>query len=331
MKANVLFLIVWLGLLLFVAVGCMVRETAVTPTGTAVLIVESVDTPTQSPTPQPTATSQPTAVPTSTPLPTSTNTPASIPTDTSISTPISTAKPEIKVVSTIVSSMGEWVATVEEINTGSQLTRTLKVTNSLEQLEWIADTVSGEPMFVHRPFPFSWSQDEQTFYFTHFDFGDGCSALGNGIDMYRLHLMTGVVEEIVSEGYWFAFSPDEKRLAYLSHDRGLVIRDLTSNNEIETQFSVKSENEWVDMIGLMWSPDGNSILTIAGFEICLDGRYSLIRVDTTTLEQTVLIDKRGSLDQIISWPETARALLKLDYEEFAWVNTTTGELTPAEE
>jgi hypothetical protein len=336
MKAKVLFLIVWLGLLLFVGVGCSVGETAVTPTGTAVLIVESVDTHTPSPTTQPTVTSQPTAVPTSTPQPTATITLTPIPTDTATPSPTGTVTPsptpEIQIAATLVSPQGNWVATLEEIDAGSQTTRTLKVTNSSEQIEWIAETASGESFYLSNPYPFSWSQNEQVFYFTHLGFGDGCQAYGNGSDMHRLNLMTGEVEEVASGGYWFALSPDENRLAYLSYKRGLVVHYLESDSETELQFNLGPEPEFWDVIDLMWSPDSNQILTIAVFDICFgpNSTYSLIRVDVNTLEQFVLVDGLKSLNRIIEWPEPEKALLELENQQFAWVNIATGELTPAE-
>jgi hypothetical protein len=233
---------------------------------------------------------------------------------------------------TSVSPQGNWVAISEEISSGSQITRILKVKNTSEQLEWVASTTRGGPMDITTPYPFSWSRDEQFFYFTHRGISDACQVYGNGHNMHRLNLLTGVTEEIVQKGYWFALSPDEKQLAYLSYSGELVIHDLGSNHELEVQFAIGAENERVDMQDLMWSPDSNNILTIAAFNICVsDSTYSLIRVNTNTLEQVILIDKRNSLYGIVSWPELEKALLELDDEEFAWVNTTTGELTPVEE
>ena len=320
--AKVLFLTVLLGLLLFV--GCAVTETAVVPTGTAVLTVESVDTPT----PQPTATTQPTAVPTSTSLPTATNTPTSTPTHT----PLPTPTPTVRIDATLVSPSGEWRAVVEIIRSNSVRTTTIKATKTDESLEWIIESIIGDAMLVSEPHPLGWSKDEQYLYFTHSSSGDGCMPGGNGSDFHQFDLINGTKQEITAEGYWYAVSPDGTKFAFLSRERGLVMHNLESGEEVEAQFDIEPLYPSLFMSDLVWSPNSNALLVTAFINVCevVFPTFSLILVDTKTFEQTTLIHENDDLPRINIWTEPERALLNFQ-NELMWINIVTGELTPAEE
>ena len=327
MAVKVFVMIVSLLLLLLVIVGCTVAETAVMPTATAVLIVESVNTPT----PQPTATSQPTAVPTSTSLPAATNTATVVATDTA--TPI--PSPSVEIYATLISPSENWLAVAERFNDDSTITDMLRVISTNGEDEWVVEVHSGDRM-AGIPYPFSWSHGEEVLYFTHKGFLDGCTGFGNGTGMYRADIATGIVEAVVTDkSYWFAISPDETYLAYLAHKRGLILHNLVSSHDIEVPLNVESQHEIINLVirDLLWSPDSDAILTIASINLCagLGKTHSVIRVDINTLEQTILINEFETIANIVEWPESKRALVELEQNNFVWVNTITGELTPVEE
>jgi hypothetical protein len=332
MKVKVLFLIVWLGLLLFVIVGCTVGETAIMPTGTAVLIVESVDTAT----PQPTATSQPTAGPTSTPLPTATIALTPMPTDTVTPSPT----PTTWIVVTSVSPDGNWVATSSQgvLEDTQQLSAVLQV-NSTDQ-KWIADIVTERNSWggLDKPIPLSWTTDGQFLFFTYLTPSDGCVLPGNGWHVYRLNLTTGLVEEITTNsGYWYAPSPNGQYLAYTSHiwpGSRIVLLDIESRTEQEIHLALESIHPDISYNSLMWSPENNALLVTADVGECASQTplYFLIHINLDTLDQTILFDQQvGNVYRMIEWPEPEKALLQLSRGELVWVNTLTGELTPAEE
>ena len=340
MIAKVLFPIVLLGLLFFV--GCTVGETAVSPTATAVLIVESVDTPIPSPTPTatlaPSATSQPSATTTFTPSPTVTNTRTPIPTNTATPTP--TATSSIRIVTTSVSPQGNWIAeTLQGYFEGSEEESSLIHVSSNEQ-KWIADTpTEGYGLVgILPPVPLSWSNDEKFFFFTYRAGGDGCFPSGNGAGVFRLNLITGEVEEIPTDsGYWYAPSADGLHLAYTFREsnqlQGIRLFDMESSIQQEIQLDFQSLHENVTLAYVVWSPDNNALLVIAVVDLCFtfEPTFSLIHIDLETGKQTTLIDEHEGLHQIVEWPDADRALLELIDRRIMWVNTLTGELTPAEE
>ena len=334
MTAKVLFLIVLLSLLLFVVVGCTVSETAVAPTGTAVPIVEPVDTPT--PTLAPSATPQPTATTTATPLPTATSTLILHPTDTE--TPLPTPTTWIAVTS--VSPDGNWVATSSKgfVEDSQQLSSVLQVSSSDQ--EWIADIVTDQNSWggLDIPVPLSWTTDGQFLFFTYLGPSDGCFPRRNGSKVYRLDLSTGIVEEITpNQSQWYAPSPDGRYLAYVTDEWlkwWITLRDIESGAEEEIHLDLEAVHPEIAILSLTWSPENNALLatTAVGECVSLEPLYFLIRIDLDTLDQMILFDQQvGRVYQIIEWPVPEKALLQLSRGELVWVNTLTGELTPAEE
>jgi hypothetical protein len=58
---------------------------------------------------------------------------------------------------------------------------------------------------------------------------------------------------------------------------------------------------------------------------------SLLYIDLETLQQITLLEGYGELKRILEWTEPEKALLEFYDGRIMWVNTLTGELTPAEE
>jgi hypothetical protein len=84
---------------------------------------------------------------------------------------------------------------------------------------------------------------------------------------------------------------------------------------------------------LVWSPNNDAVLITASDDPCgLEPKYFLIHVDLDTFEQTTLIDdQKEAVFLILEWTTPEKALVELFDRKIAWVNTTTGELTPFEE
>jgi hypothetical protein len=258
------------------------------------------------------------------------------PTDTE--TPLPT--PTTWIVVTSVSPDGNWIATSSEgiFEDTQQLSAVLQVSSTYYQ--WTADIVTKQNSWggLDKPIPLSWTTDGQFLFFTYLTPSDGCVLPGNGWHVYRLNLTTGLVEEITTNsGYWYAPSPNGQYLAYTSSiwpGSRVVLLDIESHTEQEIHLALESIYPDISYNSLMWSPENNALLITADVGACasLTPLYFLIRMDIETLEQIVLFDQQiGRVYRMIEWPEPEKALLELSHGEIMWVNTLTGELTPAEE
>jgi hypothetical protein len=86
------------------------------------------------------------------------------------------------------------------------------------------------------------------------------------------------------------------------------------------------------MDDLVWSPNNNALLVMANINLCdAISRSSLVLIEPITFEQVILIHENNDISKIKEWTEPDKALLELFDRRTVWVNTLTGELTPAEE
>jgi hypothetical protein len=243
------------------------------------------------------------------------------------------------IMATSISPSGNWIAETESTHVGIEITSTLKVAQANEDTKRIVEVVVGEAMLISEPYPLSWSPDEKYLYVTHRSGVDGCAPgvrsndVHRGGDVYRFNLETNVLEEITEDGYWHVISPDGTKLAYLSTFRGLVLHDLVTSEEFEIRFELDNSYPYLLKSQLVWSPNNDAVLITASDDPCgLEPKYFLIHVDLDTFEQTTLIDdQKEAVFLILEWTTPEKALVELFDRKIAWVNTTTGELTPFEE
>jgi hypothetical protein len=165
-------------------------------------------------------------------------------------------------------------------------------------VKWIAETVTDRDVWggFEWAIPLHWSNDGRHLYFSHHVRGDGCISDFRGSDLHRLDLQTGEVTEIVPRvGYWLALSPDEQTLAYLSFERGLVLRDLASGDERQVELDIEADHPEtpIHKSDLLWSPDGNSIVLTVAIDVCgPEQSTAIVQLDTETLSQTTLVQER---------------------------------------
>jgi hypothetical protein len=230
---------------------------------------------------------------------------------------------------------GQWKATVLE----NQQSAILRVSSTDGTTEWIAETITSTDIWggFEWAIPFTWSQYGHYLYFTHYERTDGCTPEFHGSDLQRLDLQTGEVTELAPKvGYWLALSPDERTLAYLSFEKGLVLRELLTNEERSARPAIYKAYPGVIIFvsHLVWSPDGKTLMFTAGIDPCDMPDFvstSVIRVDAETLSQIELIRESKEWLTAIEWPDVESVLLKDRDGQHWWMNATTGEITRKEE
>jgi hypothetical protein len=165
------------------------------------------------------------------------------------------------------------------------------------------------------PEPLQWSSDGNRFYFTNRPVPDGCAVFVNGSDLQRVDLSDGSVTEVVpAVGLWLSLSPDERELAYVGYgDRGLVLRDLSTGRERQTQIEAAQETEDAHVGHVVWSPDGEGLVLTVAIDACgpPEARaHTIVHVDAETLAQTTLIAEDERLFTSDAWSDRERVSLR---------------------
>lgn len=235
-----------------------------------------------------------------------------------------------------MSPNAEWLATVEDGLFGSTEKMILRVTNQIDGSEWIAESIEKTNVsFNIPPDPIHWSPDSTFLYFVHRSFNDGCGPFSNGIDLFRINVRTGEVEEVVEQGSWFAFAPDGEHVAYMWRDE-IFIQTLTTSIQRAVTLTITHEYEEVFLTHLAWSPDSRSVAVLAGLNICLElpaTRSSIVVVDATSLAQTVVLDEHPTIASINDWPESNTLVVTLSeggQSEIVQFKIDTAEFLPLE-
>lgn len=139
-----------------------------------------------------------------------------------------------------------------------------------------------------------------------------------GIVVYRLTLETGEVSEVLPpvRGNWryysFAFSPNDRRLAYIVTDQSpviLKIRDMQTGIEQSLEFDLKYNTGG----GFIWSPDAQKLVfSVTQFDTT-NYQYiatSIILWDKETDQLTELIKDHKSQMRAIEWIDETKIRLE---------------------
>ena len=164
-----------------------------------------------------------------------------------------------------------------------------------------------------------WSNDGAYAYISFDPHTDGYwEPFHHGIVLYRLDLQTGQISEVLPLGksdwvfYAFAFSPNDRRLAYIVTDKSPVIlniRDLPTGDEQSFEFDLKYNTGG----GFVWSPDSQKLVfSITQFDT---STYEYIATsiflwDKDTSKVTELINDHQSRLQAIEWVEETKIILE---------------------
>ena len=167
-----------------------------------------------------------------------------------------------------------------------------------------------------------WSNDGAYAYLDFDPHTDGYwEPFHQGIVLYRLNLETGQISEVLPLDksdwifYSFAFSPNDRRLAYIVTDKSPVIlniRDMQTGDEQSFEFDPKYNTGG----GFVWSPDSQKLV------------FSVTQFDTSTYEYVAtsiflwdkdeskifeLIKDHQSRMQVVEWIDETKIVLKAEF------------------
>lgn len=183
------------------------------------------------------------------------------------------------------------------------------------------------------PWPLTWSQDGKYLYYTHhFRNGDGCLGYwaSNGRDLFKLDLTSGETTQLSPRiGNWLALSPDEKFLGFLDSGRiGILELENGQSRDAEIESNL-DPSIMTHPLHMVWSPDGKNIIIGLLSNICVDedsDKYSLIKINAMTFDQTVLVEESSEWLQPIEWLEPNRVLIRDESGKYWRLDPDTGKL-----
>jgi hypothetical protein len=123
-----------------------------------------------------------------------------------------------------------------------------------------------------------------------------------------------------------ALSPDEKKLAVnASYGRGFLIRDLATG--AEQPISLPQPDDWWQISGLGWSPDGRYLLLLQAIKPCSpETETAVIFIDADALTATVALEADGRQFTLLEWPENDDVRLQDSNGDIWHLNPFSGEL-----
>ena len=274
----------------------------------------------------------------STKIPALQHTPLNTVTETSI-TSEATVTPIVEtIIDQSFSPDGMWIAKVAILENRA----TMRVQSLIDtELFWVIPEIKQSGL-RRIPQAFHWSSDGATLYYTYLPtYGDGCIGrwAWNGLGLYKLALESGITTDITkSTGYWLSISPDEKKLAYLGSqhvsesDTNDVIGviDLITGNRVETEIETTYDpTTLLWPIDLVWSPDSRLLVFGLVVNPCEESinRFSIIKVNTLNLEQTILVSELINWYHPYEWKEIEKVVLRESNGQKWELNLNTGEIT----
>lgn len=334
----------WIGcvVLFMVLTGCTptANQGVATPVGgeraTETTVAETT------PVPQATATTISTTEPivTEEPLPTSEPTEGVEPTIAPTLIPTATVDSETSSVSIIEipSPNDAWVATVvyDSEPFPNEIVFAVNNSNTNEQIVVERLTGSAEALIPYTPYPMAWDAASETIYYFHYPvYMDGCG-IPEATALYGYNVTSGsgaLLNE--REGFYFKFSPDATRLAYLpsnspTEPSTIAIYDIATDTLQEVPFDAPIVADVADEViaEIVWHPTRPLAVMGVMVNVCLGvGSYSLVLLDTETMTQTkVEVDTPFGFT-IEGWEEEnlllirtgENTLLKYDIDAGEWV------------
>ena len=238
---------------------------------------------------------------------------------------------------------GQWVAVglaaFPKPNTGGQQAYVrLMIFSTDGNVNWtIVDNWEELGLGFPTPAPLKWSDDGQSFYFTHRVNPDGCSAFPYYTDLHQVNLGDGIVNELLPPvAAALALAPDDSQVAYfIGGEKELVIKDLSTGEERKTKIGPGKD---FNAGNILWSPDGSSLTLTLAINPCVGEAgvsntvwaesTSIIWIDAETLEQRVLVNEDPRLFVTWEWNEPEKITIVDGQEDSFWqLDVNTGEIT----
>ncbi|MBA4383369.1 MAG: hypothetical protein C0410_01400 [Anaerolinea sp.] len=180
------------------------------------------------------------------------------------------------------------------------------------------------------PWPISWSEDEDFLYYTHrLGGGDGCFGENDffGSDLLKYTLSSESTIKIAPNlGNWVALSPDQTKVAFLTSEGDVIIKDILLGDERKINIDYSYE-VYLHPSNLIWSPDNKELLFTIAIDPCNNEentKHSILKVNATTLAYEVMIQEDSNQLVTIEWKEPNRVLLQDESCNNLWMNLDTG-------
>jgi len=224
---------------------------------------------------------------------------------------------------------GQWVEAICDLYS-------LIIISGDGKIEWDMSSASlVAPHTKHFVSLAHWSNDGGYAYIVVDPHTDGYwEPFHQGIVLYRLDLKTGHISETLPQGksdwifYSFAFSPNDRRLAYIVTDQSpvtLKIRDLQTGIEESFDFDPKYNTGG----GFVWSPDSQQLVfSVTQFDT---GAYeyiatSIILWNRDPSELTTVIKDFSGRMSVTEWADEMKINLLAEIFEPETVETRNYEL-----
>lgn len=247
-----------------------------------------------------------------------------------------------KVLQEYYSPDGNWKSEVklEKIGGTARSIFTLTLSDSIKwEVENVQYTCPDLPGVFPFPVPFYWTKDGHYLYFTHALGGDGCFGGSSHTitDLKRLDLYTGKTELVTDVGgIWSAFSPDEKKIAFVSHgsEPGAEVFNLETKTSQKIDLLMDetsySDYDW-NQTDIVWSPDSSEFVSLftTGFCRYTDFYSWLILVQPNSNSIEVLYSGQEVNFKPISWDESGKVLI-LQGDELLLLDPNTKQIQKIE-
>ncbi len=216
---------------------------------------------------------------------------------------------------------GEWVAEARAIfpSGGGDYYRELVVSKLDNSVSWtLVEEKELWAMGYSLPVPIFFSKEGSQFYYVHQTMADGCGIFAGGSNLQRVDLQTGQITEVAgTQGIGQAISSDSATLALVRRTPEtltLILHDLLSGDEQQVLLPGEAA---LQAGGIVWSPDGGSLVLALAHEPCsAKWTHSIVEFDVRSLEPTVLIEQDGRRFWPTEWRDD-RILLN-DFEGNRW-------------
>jgi hypothetical protein len=181
--------------------------------------------------------------------------------------------------------------------------------------------------------PIHFSKSEGYFYFSPSQSWDGCPMYEINYALYKLDLKTGGISNQVSPedkvGFNFAFSEDDKYLAYIASNLkspSLYIQDLKK----DTKKIISINGAYSEVGYMVWSPNNDQLVFSArSGEDCFELDYYVVSLDLKNFDQKVIIHGKELTLFPVKWIDDEHILVLRNFNpEYSILNINTGKLEP---
>jgi hypothetical protein len=190
--------------------------------------------------------------------------------------------------------------------------------------------LDGHMTESRRPSPIKFSNDGQFLYYTNMPYGIGGYILFyGGPDLVRINMTTLVAETILPSNNCLCameFSPDESKVARINRTAeglSLVVHEISSGTETTFPFP----SQYTQAGGIIWSPDGGSIMLTLALGNPDTEAFSVVKIDLVTSMVSYFLSNDTRCIQTREWVAPGVVWLSDTEYNVYRMDSATGALT----